>query len=359
MENKEGERNWTGFGETPKERVKSLVQGLLDENTSPELYGKLLDWFRSDVSDAEKYEVFMELAAQLKPDSNAPTTELRKKYAEVAERLGLNTEREKQTPEKKKPAYKIIWRMAAVIIPFVVLLGAGYWLGKTSTATPGVDPEGIVEHPALVVAAVEGVQKDIVLPDSSKVWINSGSKLTANAEGAGKRSVALEGEAFFDVERDEQRPFVVHTKHLDVRVLGTKFDVKAYPNEKLTEVILHEGSVEVVAGEKAMVLKPNEKLTYYHESSEMKVETLARLSDWRTEVVFIQRKTLADIFLMVENYYEMEIAFDANMLSNELHSVPIGKAFTIEQVMLSLSKISGDFTYRIDKENNRVEIIKD
>jgi len=112
-----------------------------------------------------------------------------------------------------------------------------------------------------------GSRTKIQLPDGSQVWVNSGSSLTYEDNFNGStREVHLNGEAYFDVVKDASRPFIVHTTGIDIRVLGTAFNVKAYKKEPTIEATLIHGSIEVInknrPGTPKVMLKPHEKLVY-------------------------------------------------------------------------------------------------
>jgi ferric-dicitrate binding protein FerR (iron transport regulator) len=105
------------------------------------------------------------------------------------------------------------------------------------------------------------------LPDGTRVWLNSNSKLNFSRDFNVKdRDVTLEGEAYFEVAKDARLPFVVHASSLDITVLGTSFAVKSYPQDETIEATLLNGSIEVSRkgnpGATRIILKPNEKLVY-------------------------------------------------------------------------------------------------
>lgn len=120
-------------------------------------------------------------------------------------------------------------------------------------------------------SAVYGERKNIQLPDGSVVTLNAGSNIKINEEyGAITRDVYLEGEAFFEVKHDTSRPFIVHTPAMDVKALGTSFNVKAYTDEKNTETSLISGLVEVTLKEnnnRKMLLYPNQKIEWKNGSN--------------------------------------------------------------------------------------------
>lgn len=105
---------------------------------------------------------------------------------------------------------------------------------------------------------------NVTLPDGTQVWLNADSKISYNFDKC-SREVELTGEAYFDVARDENCPFIIHTSMIDLKVLGTAFNVRSYADEEVTETSLIHGSVEITLlkspDHKKIILKPNEKLT--------------------------------------------------------------------------------------------------
>jgi ferric-dicitrate binding protein FerR (iron transport regulator) len=109
-----------------------------------------------------------------------------------------------------------------------------------------------------------GVKSKFILPDGSVVWLNAGSKLTYGKDfGLGKREVTLAGEGFFDVKKNTEKPFIISTSSINIRVLGTAFNVRAYPEDKNTETSLIRGSIELTIKSRPndkIILSPNEKV---------------------------------------------------------------------------------------------------
>lgn len=143
------------------------------------------------------------------------------------------------------------------------LLTAGFWGWNHWTAAPEIT-EQITEYTAQLVTP-KGARTRKTLPDGSVVWLNAGSTLDYPRQFNGKnRVVKLSGEAYFEVVKDQEHPFLVHTPAFSVRVLGTGFNVRAYPGEDSAVTALVHGSVEVLSGtgnRHGIRLKPNEKLT--------------------------------------------------------------------------------------------------
>lgn len=151
------------------------------------------------------------------------------------------------------------WVAAASVI---AVLSLGIWWTQRSTYGASAGNESPAKE-ALV--AQKGSRTRSMLPDGTTVWLNAGSSLhyINNFEGA-TREVRLEGEGYFDVVKKEGKPFIVHTDGIDIRVLGTTFNVKSYPEDKTVETTLYHGRVQVYRSEepnnKPIDLRPNQKL---------------------------------------------------------------------------------------------------
>lgn len=147
-----------------------------------------------------------------------------------------------------------VWLAAASVIAIV---SAGlFWISNQSYS----------EKKQEALEARKGSRSNSsLLPDGTTVWLNAGSKIYYDGDFTGPtREVRLEGEAFFDVVKHIDRPFIVHTSGIDIKVLGTAFNVKSYPEDKTVETTLYRGLVQVFRHEetekKAIQLKPNQKL---------------------------------------------------------------------------------------------------
>ncbi len=155
------------------------------------------------------------------------------------------------------------WLYAAAAVAGILLLGgATYFLSERSTAPAKPRPLAGNE-----VIARPGARTRLVLPDGTLVWLNSGSKLNYQPDfNTRSREVILEGEAFFDVVKNPAHPFIVHAASIDIKVLGTSFTVKSYPQDETIETTLLHGAIEVTRQDNPstprVILKPNEKLIF-------------------------------------------------------------------------------------------------
>lgn len=168
--------------------------------------------------------------------------------------------------------------------------------------------EKVVYHELCVP---RGGEYALVLSDSTRVWVNAASRLRYPVRFDGKREVyLLEGEAYFDVTRDERRPFVVHTPEGTVSVLGTEFDVNAYDGGAGVVTTLVEGSVRVAKAGRQVVLRPGEQLSTAGRDAwrARRVDVLEYVG-WKNGVYFFSRRTLEELMEIVERNYDVTVFF--------------------------------------------------
>lgn len=163
---------------------------------------------------------------------------------------------------KRPSVRKQLWYWAAAAA--VLVLSIAFWPAKSNTEEkPAVSM--LPKSPeANQVSTRSGSRSKIQLPDGTQVWLNADSRLTyGNDFGAKTRDVTLSGEAYFDVVPNKAVPFFIHTTKMTIKVTGTAFNVRAYPNEDLSETSLVHGKVEVTLNgqpDKTYYLQPSEKL---------------------------------------------------------------------------------------------------
>jgi ferric-dicitrate binding protein FerR (iron transport regulator) len=152
----------------------------------------------------------------------------------------------------------------AASVAALFLLGWSIYHPKHSILPSGPASQSVRSEEVLARA---GTRTKLLLPDGTQVWLNSNSKLKySNDFNTEVREVGLEGEAYFDVAKDVKRPFIVHTSSLDIKVLGTSFTIKSYPQDETIETTLLRGVIEVCRKDNPntarVILKPNEKLVF-------------------------------------------------------------------------------------------------
>lgn len=262
------------------------------------------------------------------------------------------------------------WVAAASVLVLVSVSGGIFWWRGQRVA----GAEKAV--PVAVLSAGRGTRKMARLPDGTQLWLNAGSRIVlAQGFSHDRRELTLEGEAFFDVMRDEDHPFIIHTGALEVRVLGTSLNVRAYPGEASVEATLIEGKAEIgLAGnpQSAIALRPNENiviptsdmLTRQVVDSRRDVAsplnyvrkpivpdrtdgTIVETSWTKNKLVF-RNETLSDLSTRLERWYAVTIVFDdkrylQDTISGTFPDMPI------DDVMHAL-RITSGFDYKIKKD---------
>ena len=178
----------------------------------------------------------------------------------------------------------------------------------------------------VLMASSENISS-YTLPDGSKVWLNKNSWLTYNQRfGKRTRQVALKGEGYFEVNRDERRPFIVKMQNdLDIKVLGTTFNACNYPSLNKAEVILRSGSVQVSDNgrNEYVILKPNQKFTWNEGSAEISSVNAMNCCRWFEHRLVFDNVKLKDILENLSHKYQTEISLNVGNLADKHMSMTI------------------------------------
>ena len=209
-----------------------------------------------------------------------------------------------------------------------------------------------------------GKRSQLVLDDGTKVWLNAGSRLAFPSKFDSKvRTVYLEGEAYFEVAHNDQQPFYVNVKDIEIRVLGTKFNVSAYSTDALVETVLLEGKVAINETgnldflNKEVFLKPNQKASYNKEKKTTLVmnEADADISiAWVNGWFSFSQQTLVDVLKKLERYYNVKFEYDACFPSEELITGKMDLKDSLDEVLIFLSDLA-KVEFRADNDKIFVE----
>lgn len=200
------------------------------------------------------------------------------------------------------------WSVAAVAI---VLLGlitvTAYWQGSRQIQSNFSD---------IVVEAPLGSKTKLTLPDGSTVWLNAGSKMVySQGFGVRDRRLAFQGEGYFEVEKNDEMPFLVQTHDVNVTVVGTKFNFRNYPEDEEAVVELLEGKVALenqLKEESVRYLSPNEKMVLHKATGKMDI-TSAKVKEatlWTENILLFDEDLLPDIVRKLERSYHVQIEIE-------------------------------------------------
>ena len=183
----------------------------------------------------------------------------------------------------------------------------------------------------------KGEKKEIFLTDGSIVVLNSNSSITYPEEFGKTRNIKLNGEAYFKVFHDEQRPFIVQTHDVKVRVLGTSFDINSY-NHRQTKVSVITGKVEVTSptGKKVHIIKNQQADLRSNSDFEISKDDSSEGIAWTSNTIILKNTTLAETAKIIENWYNVDITFE----DATLHKLTISGKFKDEKLENVLESIA-------------------
>lgn len=207
-----------------------------------------------------------------------------------------------------------------------------------------------------------GRKSQLTLADGTKVWLNAGSKMAFPSKFKGKkREVFVEGEAYFEVAHNKEMPFYANAGEISIKVLGTKFNLSAYKNEKLIETILIEGQVTVSdrsafgLRSNETILSPNQKATFNKDLQTISVKNVPDVEmaiAWTDGWFKFSKQSLDEVLKKLERYYNIKFEFDKGFSTSDIITGKLDLKESIEQVMVALTdvanidfKISGNIIY--------------
>ena len=278
-----------------KERIDRYLNGIADKSEQT----LLLAWLRKHENrktfDSHKLAWKNKLDVQQLPDGSE------KSWTVIQDYLLQKRYDRWQRSQKINLVFKI-----AAIFFFVLSIGSAVYYFSAPKS----------EEIFTTVVAENGQISKVVLPDSSVVWLNSGSELTYSNFYFDKcREVKLQGEAYFDVTRNEELPLVVSVDEFQVKVLGTKFDVNAYPKSTKISVVLEEGKVELLSAVSTSfnyTMMPGEKATFNKNTRKMNVATTNtfRYTSWKDGMIHIYDQTLEELVKRLEIRYNQPFVYE-------------------------------------------------
>lgn len=199
------------------------------------------------------------------------------------------------------------------------------------------------------ITTPRGGQYQVVLPDGSQVWLNAASSLRFPTAFTGKdRRVEIQGEAYFEVSRQKDMPFIVSVYGAEVQVLGTHFNVMAYSDEAAVKTTLLEGSVKLVSGSSSVVLKPQQQSQLTKEG-QLKVLNGVDVEDvmaWKNGLFHFENADLAMIMRQLSRWYDVDVSFQ-NKTDKDLFVMEMPRNSRLSEVLRVLELI-GNVRFKIE-----------
>jgi len=267
-------------------------------------------------------------------------------------RIRLYEEENSEKQSSKHTIYSLFAKAAAILI-LPLLVYSLYLTSKISRITRSTGDQIVWQ----TVRTPAGMQTDFFLPDSSHVWLNSGSEFKYPVcFTQEKRQVELSGEAFFDVVKDSSRPFLVHAGKLNIEVKGTQFNVINYPDEIFTELILKSGNVRLFSGKyednnTITTIKPGERAFLDTGNNKLIVEKadIDKYLAWKEGMLIFRDDRMDEVVRKLNRWFNVEIILKSPELKEYVYTATY-RDETLPQI-LELLKISAPVAYHItDRE---------
>lgn len=328
-----------------------LLIRFLSRQCSPEDEKEISEWIRSDKANAEwLFEIEriwslkdeLHFSDQKEIEAAFHQFKINQQPAEAAE--------QDETFEGKVSSMFSGWVKYAAAAIIIALLSVNVY--------------DIVKDRPIATNTIEvpkGHRVAITLSDGTKAWLNSDSRLTYPSEFSKRdRSITLDGEAYFEVTTDPGRPFIINSSDLKVKVLGTKFNMKAYKNEG-SSVILKEGKVEVSAKsqDKAIILYPNQQINYSKQDGLQLVNNadVQSAESWLKGELSFVGEPLLNIVKSLERKFDTPIFIADESLKQELFTCRVQQDASLKQI-LNLLESTRKLNYSMEKEKIIITKIK-
>ncbi len=240
---------------------------------------------------------------------------------------------------------KIYQKVAAFLLIPIIGFGIIYWVSQHN--------QSVVQYTETI--APRGQKSQIVLADGTKVWLNSDTKIKypGNFDKT-QRDVYLDGEAFFEVSKNEHQPFVVHTSQVNVKVLGTKFNIKAYADESDIETSLFEGKINLVLNNLSAEnpvekeVEPGQSLVYSKTDHQLVANKFPQdeINGWKNNQLIFKDDTFNNLVRKVERWYDVKVVYNEKLFNDRRLTVELYEGERLERLMDIISlTLSVDYKY--------------
>lgn len=296
----------------------------------------LRDWLIEDVENETflgDLKVIFSITGSV-PDSFEPQKEMA--WQRIINRISIK--------KRRFDVVGIMLRVAASFLLIALGIGGGYFLQNSQRVNSFTEVYSPYGHKTMVL-----------LPDSSQVWLNGGTRIKYCADFTKSRNVELTGEAFFHVTKNLSSLFTVKSKDLKIEVYGTTFNVHGYENDLVSEISLVEGSVSLYH-DKQLVKKmnPDEVITYDANSNIFTSYqgNLKQITSWKLDELIIQDETFANMVKYLERWYGVEITLDKSINQNLRMSFKVKTESFIE--LLSIIDHITPISYEINGKQVKI-----
>lgn len=318
-------------------RIEILITRCISGEASTEEYQELQLWIESSKENFTVFQQYRNIWNNSENNESLRTIDVDHSYHKVMRRVGT------------KSSFSTIWKYWRNIAAFLLipLITANILYFLLRSETPSIEKEPVYNE----IYASFGTRSAIKLPDGSSLWLNSGSRLKYPEKFFGnERRVFLTGEAYFEVESNPKRPFIVETSSVTVKATGTKFNVSGYVCDNETDVTLVTGKVEVKMTDdynnlNSTELEENQHLTFNKNegTSEIVTGDTYKYVSWKDGKLIFRDEPLSYVVKKLGQIFNVDIELRGEELQNYTYRATF-KDESLEEI-LKLLKISSPVDY--------------
>lgn len=330
--------------------LQKIIQYFFHHSVSDEMVEKVHKRLSLSGDEEEKEEALQSIWNEI-GYPEVPTGQALQAFSRLEQQIDgkASSAREKRSFSIRFPHWM---RMAALWLIPLLTLSLSYYMYREARS---------IQNKVAQITFIEryvpsGKRELVTLPDSSKVWLNSGSLLVYPSAFIGDyREIYLAGEGYFAVQKNPASPFIVKTHALQVEVLGTKFNLSAYPDAEKIVATLEQGSinVRVKSIDTPYLLKPNNQLVYLPKNGLVRLFHVAAVDycDWKEGGLYFNNSSLKDMLTTLERAYNVTVHVQTSSYHDNRLTIHFNKNESLETVMLLIKEMIPGFEYLIEGTN--------
>ena len=328
--------------------IDELIATYLSQGLESEKLSELENWLKASPENQKHFQQMREIWFSTISANEEERYNKEDAYSRFLSRTRQIPQKEKTV--KKLSLHKFFYGAAAVALRCLISF-ASYRTGTEQVKK---------QFAEMVVEAPLGSKTRLYLPDGTLVWLNAGSTITySQGFGVEERKLKLSGEGYFEVTRNKQLPFEITTKELQLRVLGTKFNFRNYPEDEEVSVSLLEGKVSLrnyLKNDALCYLEPDQKAILNKKNGKLMVSASeARYTaEWTNGFLFFDEELLPDIIKELERSYNVKIYIeDESLKTFRFYGNFVRKEQTIQEILEMLAS-TGKLEYKIEGKTVRL-----
>lgn len=317
-----------------KQRLSYLLKQYLAEKATPPELEELSQVLKAGTGSTLVKDLLAELMAQETPAFPAD----KERWQQLPQAIvAIDKHRvapAATTAAKVFPLFR--WAAAAAVL-LLTGLGGYLWMNQQDSSSLAATETTIRDS---MISTARGEQREVILPDGSRIWLNAASSIRFPASFTGsKRIVELSGEAFFDVQHAEDIPFVIHSGKMTTTVLGTAFNITAHPQQNNMAVAVQRGKVQVQTGDRVLaVLEKGRQIKVSPDTFYLKdIDTLS-VAAWRTGRLLYKDELLEDIVADLQRTFKDSIVIQSPALKKTSLTISFDQQKGLQQALYMLCR---------------------